>query len=147
MPLICSSPFLDYSIRRGISFPMKAFKHLGLWRIISLIVFKNRYFWWCSAASTSLNTYSRKKSGFPTEMFPRQIEAAVLTDSSAALNREDTKSITFGILERSISLPSSPREREAGTSFPGVLILLRRSLRRLVFLDGSAWKTATLAST
>jgi hypothetical protein len=80
-------------------------------------------------------------------MFPRQIEAAVLTDSSAALNRDDTKSITLGILERSISLPSSPSEREAGTSFPGVLILLRRSLRRLVFLDGSAWKTATLAST
>jgi hypothetical protein len=55
--------------------------------MISLIVFKNKYFSLCSAASTNLNTFSRKKSGLPTERFPRQMDAAVLTDSSATLKR------------------------------------------------------------
>jgi hypothetical protein len=38
---------------------------------------------------------SRKKSGLPTEMLPRHIEAAVRTPSSAALKRLEIYIIMF----------------------------------------------------
>ena len=79
--------------------------------MISLIVFRNNCFSCESELSTKAKTLCRKKSGFPIEMLPRAIEAAVLTSSLCDLNRAEIVSIKLLTYDKSVSLPNSPRQR------------------------------------
>lgn len=79
--------------------------------IISLIVLRNNCLSCESELSTKLNTLYKKKSGLPMDIFPRAIEAAVLTSSFELLNKPDTVSIRLFKLDKSVNLPSSPKHK------------------------------------
>ena len=99
------------------------------------MVFKKRYFSCGSDLSTRAKTLCKKKSGLPMEMLPRQIDAAVLTSSFYTLKSAETWSIRFGIPERSVSLPYSPRHKAplSWVSLPYPVILPKKSYYNFYF--------------
>ena len=79
--------------------------------MISLIVFKNRYFCLASDFVTNANTLSKKNLGFPIVILPSEIEAAYLTSSFAWEKYFWIKVKTSVSLDKSTSLPYSPKQR------------------------------------
>lgn len=89
--------------------------------MISLIVFRKRYFCLGSDFVTRANTLSRKNLGLPIVILPSEIEAACLTSSVVLEKYFWIKLKVSASLDKSTSFPYSPRQSAPVICFLGVL--------------------------
>lgn len=69
------------------------------------------------------------------EMFPKQMDAAVLTSSFATLKSAETLSIKLFTVDKSVNLPISPKHKAPliQLSFPGPDSLAKKSCQKVAF--------------
>ena len=89
--------------------------------MISLIVFRKRYFCLASDIVTSAKTLSRKNLALPIVILPKLIEAAYLTSSLGETNACCIRLNASYSLLKSTNLPNSPRHKSPGMLFAGLV--------------------------